>query len=125
MRSSRRWLVLAAGLALGAVALAAGRTPAVGTGMQPVEANWATAEELQQVSGIGPAMAQRVLEARRERLFLDYADFAARVHGVGEKRAQRLSAAGLRVNGRRWAEAVPETAGQVCPPQARCAGKDS
>ena len=64
-----------------------------------VDANSASSAQLQTVPGIGPAVAQRILEARARGPFSDLEDLQARVRGVGPASARRLEAAGLRVLG--------------------------
>lgn len=61
-----------------------------------VEANTATRAELESLPGLGPALAQRLLDARP---FRDWADLLRRVPGIKAASARRLSAAGLRVAG--------------------------
>jgi competence protein ComEA len=65
----------------------------------PVEANSATQAQLESVTGIGPALAQRMLDARQHGPFVDWRDLITRVAGLGPASAARLSAAGLTVNG--------------------------
>lgn len=60
-----------------------------------LDANRATAAELETVRGIGPALAARIVEARRERPFSDLDDVGARVRGIGEAKLRRLREAGL------------------------------
>jgi competence protein ComEA len=61
-----------------------------------VEANSANRAALESLPGVGPALAGRLLAARP---FQDWPDLIRRVGGVRRAMAQRLSAAGLRVNG--------------------------
>lgn len=87
MRSIHRFLlaaaaVLAAGLSFGAT-----------------EANLATEAELDSVKGLGPASTSRILQAREQSPFKDWADFLRRVKGFKGSSAERLSEAGLTVNG--------------------------
>jgi competence protein ComEA len=65
----------------------------------PAEANTATQAQLESVTGLGPALAQRLLDARQQGPFNDWRDLLARVTGLGPASAARLSAAGLTVNG--------------------------
>ncbi|TSE25628.1 comE: comEA protein [Tepidimonas sediminis] len=67
-----------------------------------VEANRASAAELQTVRGIGPVLAARIVEARAQRPFAGWDDFEQRVPGVGVKTAQKLSLHGLRIDGRSY-----------------------
>ena len=63
-----------------------------------VDANTADASALVGVSGIGPAIAGRILAARREAgPFRDLDDLRERVRGIGEANLRRMAAAGLSV----------------------------
>ena len=64
-----------------------------------VEVNKANEAELTSIKGIGPAMSARILEERKSSAFKDWPDFIARVKGVGEPTAAKLSGDGLTVNG--------------------------
>ena len=72
---------------------------ACATGFAAVDVNKADQAELEAVKGIGPSMATRILDARKSSPFADWADFAARVKGVGAGNAARYSADGLTVAG--------------------------
>lgn len=78
--------------------------------MAQIEANKASAAELDSVSGIGPALSQRIIDARKQGDFKDWADFTARVKGVKDKAATKLSAAGLTVNGKPYGAAATTAA---------------
>jgi len=65
-----------------------------------VEVNTATRAQLEQLPGLGVAMTERILQARGERPFADWDDLAARVAGIGGKRAEQLHRQGLTVNGK-------------------------
>jgi competence protein ComEA len=54
-----------------------------------VDINRASAEELQRLPGIGPKMAERILEERRKLPFRSVEDLR-RVHGIGPKTLERL-----------------------------------
>ncbi len=72
----------------------------------PVDANKADQAALDGVRGIGPSTSRAILEERkRGGPFKDWADFAARVKGIGDKKAASLSRAGLTVNGQARADA--------------------
>jgi len=63
-----------------------------------VDVNRASLEQLQTISGIGPKMAQAIVEERnRGGDFASMADLSDRVKGIGAKRAQALQAAGLEI----------------------------
>ena len=62
-----------------------------------VDVNKATAAELDAVKGIGPGTSKMILDERKKGDFKSWEDFIERVKGVGESRAAKLSAEGLRV----------------------------
>lgn len=64
-----------------------------------VDVNKADAAALDSVKGVGPSMSKTILDERAKGEFKDWADFQKRVKGVGDKRAAKLSQAGLQVNG--------------------------
>ncbi|WP_374585408.1 ComEA family DNA-binding protein [Ideonella dechloratans] len=94
-RGRRHWLV-AGGWFLLAGPLAAN---AVVDGPAATEVNQANQAELEMVKGIGPQLSEQILSERDSAPFRDWADFIARLAGVGPGKARQLSAAGLRVNG--------------------------
>ncbi|GAA5086062.1 MAG: DUF655 domain-containing protein [Alcaligenaceae bacterium] len=63
-----------------------------------VDLNSASATQLQQIKGIGPKMAQRILEEReRGGPYVSFQDLSDRVKGIGAKRLQGLIDAGLQL----------------------------
>ncbi|WP_306307116.1 ComEA family DNA-binding protein [Hydrogenophaga palleronii] len=64
-----------------------------------VDINTATEADLDSVKGIGPGTSTKILEARKASSFKDWGDVMQRVSGIGDKRAAKLSAEGLTVNG--------------------------
>jgi competence protein ComEA len=60
-----------------------------------IDANTASEEQLQSIAGIGPATAQKIIQTRQKKPFKDLRDFADRVPGIGPKRLQQYSDAGL------------------------------
>lgn len=64
-----------------------------------VEVNQATEAELDSVKGLGPSSTARILKAREQGTFKDWADFMARVKGLKPATAAKLSKAGLTVQG--------------------------
>lgn len=70
-----------------------------------IEANSATRAELESLSGLGPALVQRLLAARP---FKDWADLMQRVPGIKAATARKLSLAGLRVAGQPFSAARSE-----------------
>lgn len=67
--------------------------------MAAVDVNEATVADLDSIKGIGPGTSARILEERKGAKFTDWNDFIQRVSGIGDKRAAKLSAEGLTVNG--------------------------
>ena len=55
-----------------------------------VNVNTATSEELQAIRGIGPAVAGRILEYRKEHGRFDKIEELAKVHGIGKAKLQRI-----------------------------------
>jgi competence protein ComEA len=97
-----------------AVAMLAAST---GFAFAQVDVNKADAAALDGVKGIGPSMSKVILDERSKAgPFKDWADFQKRVKGVGDKRAAKLSEAGLQVNG----QAKP---GAAAKPEAASKGK--
>jgi len=95
---------------------------------RPLDANAASAEQLEQLPGIGPAMVQRILDERRKAPFRSLDDFDQRVKGVGPALLRKLLAAGLVVatplDGGAHAPAFPvprvqQYVGNVAVPPAR------
>ena len=71
-----------------------------GIAFAQVDVNKADAAALDAIKGVGPTLSKAILEERAKGQFKDWADFQKRVKGVGEKRAAKLSSAGLLVAGR-------------------------
>ena len=67
-----------------------------------VDINHATELDLDSIKGIGPSTARKIITQRQLKRFDSWQDFIQRVPGIGEKKAQRLSAGGLTVNGQRF-----------------------
>jgi len=64
-----------------------------------LDVNRATQADLEALQGIGVALAERMLAARRAGPFRDWDDLRARVKGIDKVRAAALSAQGLTVSG--------------------------
>ena len=64
-----------------------------------IDVNTATEAELDGVKGIGPALSGKILKARQQGPFKDWADLMQRVKGIQPKSARQLTEAGLTVNG--------------------------
>jgi len=72
----------------------------MGVAFAQVDVNKADAAALDGVKGVGPTTSKAIIAERTKNgEFKDWADFEKRVKGVGEKRAAKLSQAGLQVNG--------------------------
>jgi competence protein ComEA len=78
-----------------------------------LEANAATAAQLQALKGVGPVLAERIVQARQQQPFRDWADLQARVSGLGPKKAEALSVQGLRVNGASWGSELARAQGKA------------
>ncbi len=92
------------------VALAAGIGVLAGQGhtAPSVNANIATVQELQNIRGIGPKTAERIVREReRSGPFESFQDFAERIRGIGPKRAKALQEAGLTVSSSRARGPLP------------------
>jgi competence protein ComEA len=74
----------------GAVAPAPGAAAAPGVVAAPVDLNTATPEQLDQLDGIGPGMAGRILDYRKEHGGFGSVEELGQVPGIGEKRMAAL-----------------------------------
>ncbi len=82
---------LARGLVVAALVLGSAPTWAV-------DANAASAEQLEEVRGIGPAISARIIAERtRAGAFMDMDDLRERVKGIGVSNLKKFAAAGLTV----------------------------
>jgi competence protein ComEA len=70
-----------------------------GIAFAQVDVNKADAAALDGVKGVGPSMSKAILDERAKGEFKDWADLQGRVKGLGDKKAAKLSEAGLQVNG--------------------------
>ncbi len=80
--------------------------------MAAVDVNTASEADLDSVKGIGPGTSSKMLEQRKAGKFKDWPDLIARVPGIGDKRAAKLSAEGLTVNGAKYQPAAAEAPAQ-------------
>ena len=71
----------------------------VGAAMAAVDVNTASENDLDSIKGIGPSTAAKMMTVRKQAPFKDWNDLIQRLSGLGEKRAIKLSAEGLTVNG--------------------------
>jgi competence protein ComEA len=81
-----------------------------------VDVNKGTEAELDSVKGIGPAKSKQIIAERKKAEFKSWEDFIARVKGLGEKTAAKLSAEGLTVGG---ASYKPAAAGKEAAKDAK------
>jgi competence protein ComEA len=77
--------------------------------MAAVDVNKASVADLDSIKGIGPGTSAKVLKAREQAVFKDWADLIQRVGGIGPKKAAQLSDNGLTVNGQTYGGAVQKT----------------
>jgi len=84
-----------------------------------VDVNTASPADLDSIKGIGPGTSGKLVEQRKSAKFKDWADLIQRVPGIGEKRAAKLSAEGLTVNGATY------KAGDVVKIPAKAAPKEA
>ena len=79
-----------------------------------VEANSATEAQLDGIHGIGPATSGRILQARQNGPFTDWANLMLRVSGIGQKKGSAAVAARFDCEWKNLCSArVPAP---VCPP---------
>jgi competence protein ComEA len=72
----------------------------MGFAFAQVDVNKADQAALDSVKGIGPKTSKAILDERKKGgEFKDWADFEKRVKGVGGKSSEKMSEAGLTVNG--------------------------
>lgn len=83
-----------------------------------VDVNKADAAALDGVKGVGPSMSKAILDERAKGEFKDWADLQQRVKGLGEKKAAKLSEAGLQVNGKAKEGAVTAAKSDAKPAKA-------
>jgi competence protein ComEA len=63
------------------------------------DANSASKAELEAIKGIGPSIADRIIDERKKGGFKDMKDLEERVKGIGEENVKKMAAAGLTVGG--------------------------
>src|SRR3954452_226700 len=71
-------------------AVAAGGGQGLAAGKRPVSLATATAEDLDSLDGIGPTLAQRIVEYRQQHGGFHSLDELRQVDGIGDKRFQQL-----------------------------------
>jgi competence protein ComEA len=95
---------------------------AVSVSMAAVDVNKATVADLDSIKGIGPGTSAKIMEARTKAPFKNWEDFIARVPGIGDKKAVKLSGEGLTVQGEAYkgsgTAAKPEKVAKAKPAPA-------
>ena len=71
-----------------------------GIAFAQVDVNKADAAALDGIKGVGPSMSKAILDERAKGEFKNWADLQGRIKGLGDKKAAKLSEAGLVVNGK-------------------------
>lgn len=72
----------------------------MGMAFAQVDVNKADQAALDGVKGVGPKLSKNIIDERKKNgSFKDWADFEKRVKGIGDKNSDKLSQAGLTVNG--------------------------
>lgn len=90
LRLAASAVVLALLVAGVAVAAPAAESTNKADSLAPVDLNQATLEELVEIPGIGPTMAQRILDWRDEHGPFERVDDLLKVKGIGEKSFEKL-----------------------------------
>jgi|SoiMethySBSTD1v2_1073268.scaffolds.fasta_scaffold262049_2 competence protein ComEA len=67
-----------------------------------LDLNSASLAQLEALGGVGTTLAARMVEARSNQPFTDWADAQRRVKGLGPKVAAQLSEQGLTINGAKY-----------------------
>jgi competence protein ComEA len=76
----------------GAGAMVAGEAGATGSAQGPISLNTATPEQLDQLDGVGPVTAQKILEWRKQHGGFSSVDDLKQIGGIGPKRFESLKA---------------------------------
>lgn len=85
--------------------------------MAAVDVNKASHADLQEVKGIGPATATRIMDARKQGPFKSWEDLIDRVKGIANTSATKLSDGGLTVNGQAYKQAGKASTKSASPPE--------
>jgi competence protein ComEA len=100
-------------LAISGVAFAGKKKPPT----RPVNINTATSAELQQVPGIGPATAQKILQMRKSYGPFKSVDDLLAIRGLGEKRLDKMRK--YLTVGKVSSPKAQQPAAQATPPQPK------
>ena len=90
-----------------------------------VDVNKGDEAALNGVKGLGPSTTKAILDERAKGEFKDWADLQKRVKGMGEKKAAKLSEAGLQVNGKAKEGAAVAAKGETKPAKGGAAKESS
>ncbi len=104
---------------------AAAMVATMGMALAQVDVNKGDAAALDSIKGVGPSMSKAILDERSKGEFKDWADFQKRVKGVGDKRAMKLSEAGLQVAGKSHNGAAITPAAAKAPKAKAASAKDA
>jgi competence protein ComEA len=91
------WRVLFRALVSSVIVLMCGNTALA------LDINQASEAELDSIKGMGPALSAKVLKARAQGPFTNWADLMQRVSGIRQNKSKQLSEQGLTVNGQAFA----------------------
>ena len=83
-----------------------------------VDVNSADATQLDTVKGVGPAIAGKITAERKNGPYKSWDDLIARVPGIGDKSAVKLSEGGLTVSGASYKGAAPKADASKAPAKA-------
>lgn len=102
-------------------------TATMGLAWAQADVNKADQAALESVQGVGPAMSKKILDARAKGgNFKDWNDLEARVAGIKDKSATRLSKAGLTVDGKSRPDApAPARAAVPQPKPVKATGREA
>src|SRR5246127_2537119 len=84
--------------------------------LKPININTANSEELQQVPGIGPATAEKILQMRKSYGTFKSVDDLLAIKGIGKKRLEKMRKY-LTVSKSASASKVPRPATSASPPR--------
>lgn len=88
-----------------------------------VDINKANQAELEAVKGLGTVTAGKILDERKKGSYKDWNDLMQRVGGIKDAKANKLSAAGLTVNGEAFQATVPSGKAAEKPAKAKKAAQ--
>ncbi len=88
-----------------------------------VDINKANQAELEAVKGLGTVTAGKILDERKKGSYKDWNDVMQRVGGIKEAKANKLSTAGLTVNGESFKATAPGSTSVDKPAKAKKAAQ--